>query len=326
MATDVQVIILTYNQQQTIVQAIESVLQQQTTFAVSIIVSDDASTDATVKLVQQLQQTYPFKITLLTSEINRGVAANFLKCLQQIKAPYIAICDGDDYWIDVNKLQHQVTILNQQRNIGLVATQAQFLDVQTQHVTVPSSFNTSYKSFTFEQIISKNPFTTSTIVFRKTVLDEFFQYYSKHQRHLKEVFDYTLWIYFSFKAKSILLSKCTTVYRRSPLNYSQNPDFKKQWEFQKFFYNQCKFYLQQLAIAQHIKQKIYYQKAIQLYILALNNHDTAYLSKFKKQFIIEKDYVRCFLIVISTYMPTFIHLARYYEILIVKLKHKHEPH
>jgi glycosyltransferase involved in cell wall biosynthesis len=101
----------TYNLEKYIAEALDSWLAQVTTFPVEIVICDDCSKDKTVEIVNDYIEKYPGKIRLLTSDKNLGMMPNYIRSLYAATGKYIAICDGDDYWIDANKLQKQVDFL-----------------------------------------------------------------------------------------------------------------------------------------------------------------------------------------------------------------------
>lgn len=105
---------VTYNHEAYIEQAIESVMMQETKFKYHLYIGEDCSTDQTAKLCKTLQERYPDTITLILNDTNLGATANafqmYDRCLQS-GATYIAMLEGDDYWIDSLKLQKQVDYL-----------------------------------------------------------------------------------------------------------------------------------------------------------------------------------------------------------------------
>lgn len=103
----VSAVITTYNHEHYIEQAVRSVLEQETTFPVEILIAEDCSTDGTRVVLRKLKQVHGDKLTLLLREKNLGLSANLQDCRSRAKGRYIAILEGDDYWIDPRKLQKQ---------------------------------------------------------------------------------------------------------------------------------------------------------------------------------------------------------------------------
>jgi glycosyltransferase involved in cell wall biosynthesis len=103
----VSVCMITYNHEKYISDAIEGVLMQKTEFPIQLIIGEDCSTDRTRTICEEYACEYPDKIKLLPSERNYGMMSNFLRTISASNGEYIAICEGDDYWLDDKKLQKQ---------------------------------------------------------------------------------------------------------------------------------------------------------------------------------------------------------------------------
>ena len=107
----VSVCIITFNHEKFIRQAIESTLAQQTTFDYEIVVSDDASSDATPQILAELEREHAPRLRVHRRENNLGVGANLATTLLDCRGKYVALLEGDDYWIDDEKLQLQHDLL-----------------------------------------------------------------------------------------------------------------------------------------------------------------------------------------------------------------------
>lgn len=108
----VSVVILTYNHERYIAQALESILSQKVDFRYEILIGDDASKDETPEILRKYQELYPEIIRLTLREENIGATRNAYELLRTAQGRYIAACEGDDYWCDDNKLQKQVDFLD----------------------------------------------------------------------------------------------------------------------------------------------------------------------------------------------------------------------
>jgi glycosyltransferase involved in cell wall biosynthesis len=108
----VSVLMITYNHEPFIAQAIESALMQETTFNFEIVIGEDCSTDETRKIVRDFQRKYPEKIRLLLPERNLGMHCNYFQTLRACSGQYIAVLDGDDFWTSPHKLQRQADFLD----------------------------------------------------------------------------------------------------------------------------------------------------------------------------------------------------------------------
>ena len=108
----VSVLVITYNHEKFIAQALDSVLMQETDFIYEIIVGEDCSSDQTRKIVLAYGEKYPDKVRLLLPEQNLGMMYNFITTYRACRGQYIAILEGDDYWTSDRKLQKQVDFLD----------------------------------------------------------------------------------------------------------------------------------------------------------------------------------------------------------------------
>lgn len=107
----VSVIVTTYNHQQFIREALDSILMQTVDFPYEILIGDDCSTDQTPDILKEYQGKYPDIIKLWIRPQNLGASRNAYELLLQAKGTYLATCEGDDYWIDNEKLALQVEFL-----------------------------------------------------------------------------------------------------------------------------------------------------------------------------------------------------------------------
>ncbi len=107
----VSICMVTYNHSQWIGQAIEGVLIQKTTFPFELVISDDCSMDNTADIIKRYALDNPSLIRPRFNNSNKGLGNNFPETLNFCRGKYIAICEGDDFWIDPLKLQIQVDYL-----------------------------------------------------------------------------------------------------------------------------------------------------------------------------------------------------------------------
>lgn len=107
----VSVIVLTYNHEKYISQALDSILMQKVDFQYEILVGDDASTDRTPQILRDYQRRYPKIIRLFLREENVGPTKNAYELFYEARGKYLAACEGDDYWTSSKKLETQIKFL-----------------------------------------------------------------------------------------------------------------------------------------------------------------------------------------------------------------------
>ena len=104
----VDIILFCYKQEQYIEQALRSIYAQELPKDVSarIIVADDASPDNTLAIIKRLAPESPFSMTFLPEEPNMGISKNYKRSFAATEADYVAILEGDDYWLPNHLAQH----------------------------------------------------------------------------------------------------------------------------------------------------------------------------------------------------------------------------
>lgn len=115
------ILLVTYNQEQYIQQCLDSILMQHVNFEYEVIIGDDCSTDNTPLICDEYAERYPF-IYVFHHSKNMGHVGNWEFCLNHCHGEYIAILEGDDYWIDCHKLQKQVDYLDSHSEVALTVT------------------------------------------------------------------------------------------------------------------------------------------------------------------------------------------------------------
>lgn len=112
----VSVLCTAYNHEKFLRQCLDGFVMQKTNFKYEVIVHDDASTDGTKKIIEEYVKKYPELIKPIYQTQNQysidiNIMDNILFPIA--KGKYIAICEGDDYWCDENKLQIQYDFMEQ---------------------------------------------------------------------------------------------------------------------------------------------------------------------------------------------------------------------
>jgi len=109
------VLLITYNHEKYIAQALESILMQETDFDFNIVVADDKSTDYTVDIIKKYEKKTPISFRYIAAEENLGTTKNYGRAFAQCDAEYVAILEGDDFWTTPKRLQRHVDFLDEHR-------------------------------------------------------------------------------------------------------------------------------------------------------------------------------------------------------------------
>jgi glycosyltransferase involved in cell wall biosynthesis len=225
----ISVIITTYNHEKYIVQAVESVLAQREC-NYELIIGEDCSTDRTRLLIESLLGKSE-KIRLLRHDVNLGTQQNLKTCFDCSKGKYIAILEGDDYWIDEYKLKSQYEALEKNPNAVMCFSDINLLfddgsttkHFENKQTILPEIITTK------EIIINTSPTATFsccmyTAEVVKKVPDIFFQN--------KDAFDFLFNLYVLEYCISVFLKKICVNYRQTSQGlWSRKSDREKKNEF-----------------------------------------------------------------------------------------------
>ena len=228
----VGVCIVTYNQEQYIAQAIDSVLiQERCSETVRLYIGDDCSTDGTTSICREYASKHTGTIIHLVNSKNLGLVSNTVNVLRRMMddgCDFIAMLDGDDYWCDNNKLEKQISFLLSNPEYGLVHTQIkqQFGkdSFVLQHRTVPPSGDVFQQMGTFS-------IANCSVLFRSCLLDTVDLDELESYGFLS--LDYVMYAMFSSETKFHYLDDVTAVWRRDHISISNTKDEQKQISYLK---------------------------------------------------------------------------------------------
>lgn len=195
--------LITYNQEKYIAECIESMINQLTDFPFEIVIGEDFSTDNTRNICIDYQKKYPHLIRILAHDSNLGMMGNWIATINACVGDYVAICEGDDYWIDPLKLQKQVDFLSANTSFSLCATRSK-IDMYGD-ITI----NTIEKNIldTKDILLEDWGLMTATLVFRKDSL-KIPTWFNKVRNG-----DYSLQLLVSLNGLIKILPDVTSVYR-----------------------------------------------------------------------------------------------------------------
>ncbi|MCM1261859.1 MAG: glycosyltransferase [Butyrivibrio sp.] len=128
----VSVVCITYNHESYIRDTLEGIIHQNVEFKYEAIVHDDASTDNTPQIIQEYEKKYPDLFRVIYESENqckkRGLSSITMDILKKCRGRYIAICEGDDFWIDNNKLRIQIDWMERHPDYFMTAHNALLMD------------------------------------------------------------------------------------------------------------------------------------------------------------------------------------------------------
>lgn len=170
----VSVIIPSYNRIDTIEATLKSILNQKCNFDFEIIIGDDCSTDNVRDILINYQEKYPKIILLLFQSKNIGLGANWATCVKHSKGKYIANCDNDDYWHNIEKLQLQVDFMENHLEYGMCHTDYRIHNRVTEKISNIKISNIIYKEPSLQKSVFNGEFKccNASVLYRKEVIDK----------------------------------------------------------------------------------------------------------------------------------------------------------
>lgn len=112
-------VVVCYNQADTIERTLRSILGQETNFDFEVLVADDCSTDATLEIVKKIGLT-DSRVKIIERTANLGLVENYFDAMGQTKGRFIADCAGDDWWPDSKRMQMQRDLLAAHPDVSIV--------------------------------------------------------------------------------------------------------------------------------------------------------------------------------------------------------------
>lgn len=169
---EVSVLVVTYNHEKYIRQALDSVVMQKTDFDFEIVVADDYSQDSTLELLKEYQAERP-EIRILPTAEKLGITRNYRRGFDACRGEYVAILEGDDFWISPRKLKTLSAFLRQNAECSFCFHRTIRLDEASGRVTVYPQFEdrTEFGPFTPNQLARGNFVAgLSTCMYRREVI------------------------------------------------------------------------------------------------------------------------------------------------------------
>lgn len=209
----VSVIIPSYNHEKYISYAIDSVLNQSFT-DFELLIIDDCSTDESAKVIRSYQDS---RIKVFSHDVNVGVVATLNELISKSRGEYIAVLGSDDIW-NKEKLEKQIAILDQNKNIGACFSHAEIIngnnkpysDVQMHHMDVFFENNKNQAEWLRRFYNKGNCLCHSSLLIRKSVHDQLGVYNPVYN----QLHDLDMWIRLICRHEIYILEEVLVQYRK----------------------------------------------------------------------------------------------------------------
>lgn len=221
----ISICMLTYNHESFIAEAIKGIIMQEVDADLELIIGDDCSTDDTISIIKRFVKDAPFPVRLIERKYNVGMMYNFVEVLKECRGDYIAICEGDDYWISPSKLKLQFQAMELEQSAILCYTDLYVSSIAIENNLQPYYLNKPSKIVTLRELLNGNFIVTCTVMFRNVITDALLQKLVNFT-----VGDWPLYILLLKNKNSIgiFLDQITSVYRKhNSGSYSTLNEIKK---------------------------------------------------------------------------------------------------
>lgn len=236
----VSIVSFTYNHENYVTDALDSFLMQETNFPFEVIIRDDCSTDQTITIIKKYVNKFPNIITPIF-EIENQYSLGKMGMpgvLRKAQGKYIAICEGDDYWIDKYKLQKQVDFLEKNKNVALLFTNAvnHYYDEENKSIINKNDFNKTLQSGYIKPaaILEDWIVPTATIMYKNIDTGDFLT-----EKNDFPVGDTPLFLYLAQYGKVYYLNEKTAIYRRLSTGMvrsgTRHPSIEKSIQFIRYY-------------------------------------------------------------------------------------------
>jgi glycosyltransferase involved in cell wall biosynthesis len=208
----VSVLILTFNNGNTIERCLNSVLEQDLKLISEIIVWDNKSDDSTTSKIEKFMENCPIPLKLEKNLVNHYLNGSgfVLDAIKLCNSEFIAILDGDDEWILSTKTQLQVDTLMSHQSVNVVSTRAECFDVKANVISgiKPESKYTGLQDV--NNLARENFIFNSSVLFRKSIVGKIPDDY----RHMP-IKDYPMWVWGSMNTHVMVLEDISTRYNHN---------------------------------------------------------------------------------------------------------------
>ena len=238
----VSIVCTTYNQEKYIEYALKGFVTQETNFPFEVIVHDDASTDSTADIIHEYEKKFPHIIKPIyqtENQYSKKVQITKDILMPNAKGKYIAVCEGDDFWVDKHKLLRQVTYMENHMDCSCTYHPVHFV-VNGKIVRNDKRWNTELNVSVHDVIRNGGDFiATPSIVYRK----EFGLQFPKF-RQMPGVGDYRLQILLALNGQVHYFPEIMACYRFIAEG-SWNQKMRTNLDFaKKHWFNEIKWLMQ----------------------------------------------------------------------------------
>lgn len=274
---------LVYNHEAYLRDCLDGFVMQKTNFRYVAIVHDDCSTDKSAAILKEYAEKYPDKIQPIIETENQyskhdgSLLKVVINAINETNAKYIALCDGDDCWVDPLKLQKQVDYMETHPECGLCITDFCFqggLNVADKSLPGFAEMKV-YQPQTFEDhLMSAGYIAPMTWLYRKEL-------YMRNTSDYLEVADpsYAMALDLFATSKVAYLPDMTAVYRCHEGSAANSTSVQGMWNYKRGVFRTQLRYAEKYRVSKELMLNLRLQGYVTYYMLAYEAQDSQFLQE-----------------------------------------------
>jgi glycosyltransferase involved in cell wall biosynthesis len=256
---DIDVVVLTYNHEKYIERSIMSILCQKTSYTFNVLIADDCSTDNTREIINKWVQKDE-RVILVGTERNLGSIENARNVIGYCQSDVLALCEGDDFWLDDKKIQLQMDFLNSNQDFGMVHGNVKYFETASGQLKKSDNFRKGIK-FPSGDIFMHYLTNEKLFIYTATVLvkrELFIQSadYDLFEKNKWMVQDLPTWLELSRRTKIAYLDREMAAYQLGTESASRSRDVEYIYRFHQSVFNIRYYYWQHYSRDTFVKQHL----------------------------------------------------------------------
>ena len=169
----ISVLLVTYNHENYIRQALDALFGQIIDDTIEVVIADDASSDDTLAIIKTYAEKDPrFSFKYLDNVNNLGITKNYQRGFTACTGDYVAVLEGDDYWISPFKLQRQIEFIDTHWECNLCSVNYFVYEENRAHFYPRTTIGNGHRLVSARDLIADNLVGNfSTCMYRKSALN-----------------------------------------------------------------------------------------------------------------------------------------------------------
>lgn len=270
-----------FNEASYIRRTLDGFIMQETKFPFVALVHDDVSTDGTTEIIQEYAEKYPDIIVPIIEKENlfsqKKLESTMNEYIANTGCKYVAICEGDDWWIDPYKLQKQVDYMESHPNCVMCYTDCLFYFECNQSIDKTGISANVYKANSFEkQMIHALYLAPMTWLVKREFHGSYDNYTDNHFAMILDIYQHGD-VYFMGDVTAVYCVRNDTV--------ANQQDAVKYWNYVKGIHLTKMEYLAKYECPDKLRQTVLLKDYMQLVPAALMAHDEEFINEMLQYFI-----------------------------------------